>query len=329
MHEATQSQGWPALRLANDELSVTVVPERGAKITSILDRRTGREWLWRDPRRPMLRLVGPSPDFARSDLSGFDECFPTVGACRYPGSGRMAGTPLADHGEVWFRPWSEELVPNGLVNRIELPHLACRLTRTLLLGPGSRLRVRYLLENLAEDTLVHGWSAHPLFAVLPGTRIVMPTGLPYRIEFGLGPRIHAGANQGSVPSHPEVGSWPTLVGAGGREWDLSDPSECGVVTDKVLVDTPSSGWVALAEPEAGPWLRMEVDATHIPFIGVCTNLGAWPPVNPQTWIALEPTFAVTDRVDSAHARGAAAHVPAGSHARWEVELQTGSGILPE
>ncbi|MFZ4819721.1 MAG: hypothetical protein ACOYLU_13825, partial [Limisphaerales bacterium] len=118
----------------------------------------------------MLRLMGTSPDFSRSDLSGFDECFPTVGACLYPALGQRAGVELADHGEVWFRPWSEELVAEGVIHQIELPHLACKLTRTLLLGPGSTLKVRYLLENVTGDTLVHGWSAHPLLAVLPGTR---------------------------------------------------------------------------------------------------------------------------------------------------------------
>jgi galactose mutarotase-like enzyme len=37
--------------LGSTQATITVVPERGGKIVSIVSNVSGREWLWRDPHR--------------------------------------------------------------------------------------------------------------------------------------------------------------------------------------------------------------------------------------------------------------------------------------
>ncbi len=73
--------GFEVLKLENAWVSVQVVPQCGAKIISLKDRRADREWLWR-PGNELKLFSNPRGDsFARSPLTGIDECLPTIIAC--------------------------------------------------------------------------------------------------------------------------------------------------------------------------------------------------------------------------------------------------------
>src|SRR5882724_2414082 len=62
-------------------LSLSLIPELGGKINSLRDRRTGREWLWRNPRQVYQRAPAGSAYVAVADTGGWDECLPTVAPC--------------------------------------------------------------------------------------------------------------------------------------------------------------------------------------------------------------------------------------------------------
>ena len=66
--------------LTSDQYSVTVVPQLGAKITSILNRKTKREFLSRTNVDYRPRVYGDA--FENYERDGSDECFQTVGGCR-------------------------------------------------------------------------------------------------------------------------------------------------------------------------------------------------------------------------------------------------------
>src|SRR5258706_13509394 len=102
-----------SLTLENECLRLVLLPELGAKITSLVDLERGREWLaghdGRDYRRASL-----DADFGAPDASGWDECFPSVGAGFHFAS-PWEGVRLADHGELWTRPWSWHEEDDALV----------------------------------------------------------------------------------------------------------------------------------------------------------------------------------------------------------------------
>ena len=59
--------------LQNDRVSMTIVPDAGGKILELKDRRSGRNWLWRNPHL-LLSRPQRSSDFARElDSGGWDE----------------------------------------------------------------------------------------------------------------------------------------------------------------------------------------------------------------------------------------------------------------
>jgi hypothetical protein len=96
--------GMPALVLESELLRVVVVPQLGAKLVSLFDRRNRYEWLI-GPARPLRPVAYGSP-FVEQDMSGWDEMFPTIDACALPAAGGTQGPWLPDHGEVWALPWA-------------------------------------------------------------------------------------------------------------------------------------------------------------------------------------------------------------------------------
>ena len=85
-------------------IEVVAVPGVGMKLTN-LRRPRGREWLWRNDQIPLAQLRETASFVETTDSGGWDECFPTVGACPIPGA--PAGSPgLPDHGELWAAAWT-------------------------------------------------------------------------------------------------------------------------------------------------------------------------------------------------------------------------------
>ncbi len=103
--DTTTWHGIAALVLENETFRTVVVPTMGAKIVSLLDKRTGVEWLAGPGDRP-FRPASYGATFDQQDMSGWDEMFPTITACPYPAPGAHTGVSLPDHGEVWAVPWT-------------------------------------------------------------------------------------------------------------------------------------------------------------------------------------------------------------------------------
>lgn len=76
---------------------IEIVPELGAKIVSIVYKPTGKEWLL-DSGNRLLQQPEYGSTFVDWDMSGWDECFPTIESCMI---GIDRKIQLPDHGELW------------------------------------------------------------------------------------------------------------------------------------------------------------------------------------------------------------------------------------
>lgn len=308
-------------RLTAASLSVMVNPAAGGKITSLLSTDGGREWLWTDPVRPLSRRPA-SGDFADHELSGWDECFPTIGPCRYPGTAEVGGPALSDHGDLWRQPWRDVSAgTDEIALEVDGGPLPYRFARTIRLD-GHGLRLDYRVDNLGTEALHCLWSMHPLLRAEPGMRIRLDGHPVLTKEFGFGGRVgdHDGPDGagGRFTEH----HWPVVEGVQGASdlsrLDFPDPP----VTDKVVARNLAVGRIELQDPASGQALALSWDAALIPFCGICINMGAWPfGDKPQRWVALEPSTGGTDRLDDAHRRGEAVIIPARMHSEWSVHIE--------
>ena len=316
--------GLRLLRGRSAGLEVALLPEVGGKIISLRSA-AGREWLWQTKRRPYRRLTYGAP-FEEQDVSGFDECFPGIAAGSYP-EPPWQGTMIPDHGELWTLPWATSLEGDTLVLRVHGSRFSYQLEKRLTLETAmATLRIDYRLTNLAPFPLRYLWSAHPLFAVRSGMRVLLPPGVVVRVDWSKHERLGPFGSE-----HP----WPQGRLADGTGIALDRLPAAGADTaDKVytnrLSDAAESGWCALHDPASDDYLALRFDPRRVPYIGVWLNMAGWP-LQPRDGegpcynAALEPCTGFPDRLDRAVARGAAATLAANATNRWTLRLEVGRG----
>jgi galactose mutarotase-like enzyme len=292
------------------DCSLTVLPELGGKIASI--RIGDRELL----QAPLVPLAGRTRtmSFDAGDAGGWDECLPSVAACDVSTAGGMAHVP--DHGDLWRVEWERQ--GSGIRDQgsSALNHangrnpasitlsgtcfsLPLELKRTLTLTEqkdGWRLDLGYKLTNMAAYPVPWSWAAHPLFAVEPGDRILLPQSIhALRVE---------GSGGGRLGKNGDTISWPTAALAGGGSTDLSiAQSPQSGIGDKLFAGplAESENWCALERPSVHLRIRVSLDPSVTPYLGLWICYGGWPesPGPKQTCVAIEPATAPVDSLAEA------------------------------
>jgi hypothetical protein len=284
-----------------DGLRVAVVPELGAKVTS-LRLAGGREWL-AQPVRSLAAPAHPDQDWAELDCSGWDECFPNIAPSQALG--------LHDHGEVWCHPWSARVTATGI--RTEIRTRRYRFARELT-SRGNRLTADYLLRNESPQgaaALDWAWAQHPLLAVDERTRLLLPAPARVRLDASFGDQESAAGIEWLCPSG--VLQPDTLLGvAQGR-------------AAKLWFEPPLPPVIAVLHEDE--WLAWQIDDPSIEEIGLWINLGGWGGVGDTAFrhLAVEPAFGGVDDPEIAYARGVARRLPAASQRRWRVVIEAGRG----
>jgi galactose mutarotase-like enzyme len=297
--------------------SVSFLPHLGGKIASL--RFADIELLQSliDRLAPRTRTMS----FDAGDASGWDECLPSVAACRVE---TAAGTvEIPDHGDLWRVAWQVVHADERSATLAgECFSLPLRLERSLELSEtesGCRIALRYEVANTGMHKVPWSWAAHPLFACEPGDTLRLPASITkLRLEGSGGNRL--GKSGDTV-------AWPVAQLANGGETDLSQAGAADSgIGDKLFTGplSPSENWCEILRPRAGVRIRMRFDPACTPYLGLWFCYGGWPerPGTKQMCIAPEPC---TAPVDSLAANGPWSRALApGESFRWpmEVELET-------
>jgi galactose mutarotase-like enzyme len=296
-YRQTAVTGLPAVSLYNDTLELIAVPSVGARITNLRRRRRGREWLWHNPVLPFVAPPvepGPSPTIYvdRFDSGGWDECFPTVGACSLPGAGGGPAS-LPDHGELWHAEWKHDLlhgdgktVWRSVVQCRSVPALFTRWVELPDIDAGEgRVTFRYSVRSTGSAPFPYLWSSHPLLNPQPGTRIELPGITSVKVDAVLG--------RSDLVPDTEI-AWPP---AGGESFIMPGPE--GWAT-KLFARSPAEGMARITDPARGEGLELSWDGAEIPWLGLWINPGGFGPAESRHFtLAVEPCLAGPDRLDRA------------------------------
>jgi galactose mutarotase-like enzyme len=310
------------------DCSATILPKLGGKIASL---RVDAYELLQTP----LTAYGPRTQnmrFDESDASGWDECMPSVAPCTVETAAGPASIP--DHGDLWRVAWQPvartdyaagESAANSVTFRGKCFSLPLALERTVTLreaGKGWQLRLNYTVTNTGSESTPWSWAAHPLFAVGPEDRIVLPGSIhTLRLE---------GSGRGRLGKSGDQVSWPVATQAYGAKADLSVVQRvASAIGDKLFAGPLSAAenWCALERPRLGARIWVGFDPAATPYLGLWICSGGWPerPGPKQMCVALEPS---TAPVDSLAVTGPWSRtLAAGGSFSWpmvvEVELLTG------
>lgn len=192
--------GLRAVVLENRDLRVVVLPEAGARIQSLVHKRSDTELFWQHPRVPPRRVPYGAP-FDNTFSGGWDELFPTAEACAF------RGESVPDHGELWALPWAWREVPTEdssacLYTSVYSPMFPVHFERWLHLGAEQPcLRAKYQVTNLSAYPLELIWGIHPLLAIGPAHRLDLPP-CELLVDHASSPRLGQAGQQYRWPHLP-------------------------------------------------------------------------------------------------------------------------------
>jgi len=263
------------LSTAHFELAVDL--ERGAKITSLKDS-TGYEWL-------AQAVPGAVPvagtKFTDAEMSGWDECAPTIEECL------VDGVQIPDHGDVW----DQEFTGSAAHAHIKRDELGFTFERSITeVAEGIHLSYR---ATALRERVPFLWAAHPQFSAPPGTRVELGECLIVDIWEPV-----------SEPRPPQAAdaTIDTLSDGQCRKWYVS-PAEPVFAASLVKADGRSLdlSWSASC-PYVGVWFDHALHSRE--------------PV-----IAIEPSIGYYDSLDRAVALDRVAYLAPREPLEWWVEIR--------
>ena len=275
--------GFALFKLQNSALELVMAPGLGAKIISLRNLRTGREWMWQPAAGLKLFPSRLGEDFSRGALGGWDECLPTIAACSWQ------GRALPDHGEVWTVAWEFDLEAwkqGRLKTSVRLPVSPFQFTRAIELR-GNVVAVHYVLGNLSAAPQAFLWAAHPLLALHDGDRLEL-TDETRRLLDGDG--------------------WIETL-------NLADRSPACA---KLYAGPLREGRAAVVNSHTGDRLTFEWDIAGGDTLGLWLTRGGW---NGHHHLALEPATGAPDSLATANESKRCAVIAPGVTKHWDLQLR--------
>lgn len=283
--EVRSEQGFTVYVLSSQKVEVSVVPELGAKIISLKNLQTGREWMWHPQDGLTLFRNRPGDDFSKSPLVGVDECLPTIAPCSWQ------GRELPDHGEVWSAAWSVDRDAwTGAVLRTltELKLSPFRFERTIELQD-DEVRLSYRLNNHSHAAESYLWAVHPLLSLQAGDQLELPASTRALLD--------------------------------GEAWiDDLDADVLGGNCAKVFAAPLIEGLAAINNQHTGDRLEFEWSPVENNTLGLWLTRGGW---HGHHHLALEPTNGKPDALDFAAAHKRCGVIDASSSVTWQLCLRLG------
>jgi hypothetical protein len=279
-------QGFDIYVLSNEDLELAVAPQLGAKIISLKNLRTGREWLWHPQSELKLFRNRTGDDFFKSSLVGIDECLPTIAPCSWQ------RRSLPDHGELWNTSWNVDAsaLENGILkSSVKLKISPFEFERMIELQE-NEIQISYQLNNSSASEEKFLWSLHPLLRLQVGDQLELPTS--------------------------------TRALLNGETWvDAIDsaipPNNCA----KIFASPVSEGWAAINNQKTGDRLEFEWNPMENNTLGLWLTRGGW---HGHHHFAIEPTNSNADDLTSAAERKSCGAITARSSVNWQLRLRLGS-----
>lgn len=291
--------------LESDAVRAVIDPESGGRIRSFTSQRTGREFLFQDPR---AEFTGSG--YSDNDISGFCECFPTVARCECL-SGSRKGMDMGDHGWLWQGPWSAEIDDHRVTMSKFVAQFDCRFERIFRLESADTLRMDYVISNVGDEPLEFVYSAHPLLVGCEHTVFELPEEMNEAF-------VYVAINAPGLADKTWV-KWPqpdvaTLNGpySGDRE---------SVV--KLFSGRLRQGRAAIRHTDIGEAVRIEFDTSTLPYLGVLVSQGYYGPyagLRGSVFLGLEPTTGIGDDLPTCESTGTLRRIDPGCELAFWIKL---------
>ena len=246
------------IRLQNDSLSVSVFPKIGAKIYDLIERRSGYNFLWHNPR------IAPQPypieaNFDNYWCGGWDDGFPTCEACTH------CGEQYPNLGELRSVRWTLEgqddsslaLSAFGPISPIKA-HKQLRLRET-----SRRNRIHYCASRLPPASIIFGARIQPMRS----SRVASST---FPLAWGL---LGRQTIQYWVSPANAIPGRSFRLSSASRDMSVMHPA--GRYSTGHYATDLSAGWYAVEYPHRGIGVLFEFPLDLCPYLWLWLSYGGW------------------------------------------------------
>ncbi len=290
--------------LSSSRCSLSVVPT-GARILSLANPVTGREWLWAPQQTPLDYWRAHDGEVPQRPMIAVDECFPTVAACTLNGADHPA------HGEVWTRAWEiagqQTAEIGGAIDaEIALTTFDGRLKRRAVVS-GDGVLLEYELENRGSEARPYLWALHPLLRWETGDRIELSSAVK---------EVRVSAFHSAAIAKGARVSWPAASTDAILDRGIFGADTPGYA--KVFAGPETGGVATLVHGATGEKLIFRWDVAEQPWLGIYICSGGR---NGFWHAALEPTTSPHEALSDAVADGTAGSIAPKSKKTWKVSIE--------
>ncbi|MEW6702928.1 MAG: hypothetical protein AB1298_09460 [Bacteroidota bacterium] len=281
--------------------------------------KTGTQFLLENQREDRLYsspLYGSK--FSEYDVSGFDECFPTVSAC-----GKDLNEDkkycFPDHGELWSRKWKFSYGQDFVTLFIEGIKTKYLFEKKIRIIEDS-IEIAYSVRNLSSDAFPYIWSAHPLLKISKGDKILLPENIDtVSLHWASDPLI-------GKPG--DLLNLPFLI-LEQNEFDFSIvPDKSVDIALKCFTEKLSKGYAGLYKKEKDETILFTFDTDEIPYLGIWLCYGGWPNDSKRKHytIGLEPTNGNSDSLSEAVMKDNYSELCPFGEDNWTLKITLTQGI---
>lgn len=265
-------------------------PEDGARLNRLCY--DGFDLLTAEPKsfRPLTTDYG---QYETRKVYGYDDCFPTVDSCVFPG----LDWTVPDHGELCWLCWKTSAKPDRLAFSVRSKVLPLLFKREMCFYE-TGINWAFEVINEGEKVLPFQHVMHPLMPLHKIVRVELPA---FKSVF-------------NEISHQTMDLMdPEAV------WDLLLNQASGTANMLLLqrIETGEMGWTF----ENGLRLEVTFPAKHFPTIGIWWNNWGYPDEEGchRNECAFEPIPGPTSVLTDAYKDGSCLSVPPGKHFAWQVQ----------
>lgn len=250
----------------------------------------GFDLLTREP----SQFTPPSQDFGKFEtrpVYGYDDCFPSVERCGYPGKEWV----VPDHGELCWLPWEVEQKTGQLTFSVKSQALPVTFKRELFFGE-NELRWSFEVNNHGNEWLPFQHVMHPLLNIEDIADVKLP---------GFKSVVDESEGELKIKSSEDLRDFLFSVGKGhARMLYLVQPDD-----NKVQ-------W----KYKNGVCVEMSFPQEYFSSIGIWWDHWGYPNEegHRRCECAFEPIAGLTSKLDDAHKAGLATYVEPDSYITWDI-----------
>jgi len=304
----TKLEGFRALTIRNEKLSLSTIPELGGKIISIINRETGFDFVWRN-KTIKLQKFSYDSNFAFSDSSGVDECFPTIAPCKYIDF-PWKNVNIPDHGEIW--PLSSKTIVKGdkIIQKVCGVRFPYTFNRVIGID-GNVIKLSYKVENLSQFKFDFIWAIHPIFKLLENTELIIERSPDVTVDF---------STDNELILRDKKYIWPVIETEDGRRIDFSKIGVGKEYAVKFVLSNLSTGVVTLKYCNNNEKMDIVFNKDRIKYCGLWINSKGWPEegLYKYSHIAIEPCNGITDSLEECIQRNGFGTIKGGDQITWDV-----------